>query len=65
MAKAKTTRVGDIIAAQRDVSDWLQTLSVMSADDPRFDDCLKGFENAIAARNDLEADYLVKGALRR
>lgn len=66
MAKAKQqSRVAKIIDAQHKVDDWLKTLSVMSADDPRFDSCLNGFENAIIARNDLEQDMLVKAALRR
>lgn len=46
----RPTRVERIIEAQRVVEHWLQHLSNLTADDPRFDGALVGYEAAIDFR---------------
>jgi hypothetical protein len=55
MTNRKQTRVQRIIAAQKTVEDWSDTLSRMTADDLRFAGCLEAYEAAIEARSLEEA----------
>jgi len=52
----KPSRVERIIDAERTVRHWLNLLTPLSPDDPRFDGALVGYEAAIAFRRMMEKD---------